>query len=100
MPTDWAARLDGRGYHAVPTRRADTAAKWDGPTTDPDAEGFVDGDAIIVYDPDNPAVSLALKVGDATFLTGARKGQPAEIARITSFYADSEGDEVRVLLAS
>ena len=32
MPTEWKARLDGRGYHAISVKRVSTAARWDGPT--------------------------------------------------------------------
>jgi len=84
-------RLTARGYHATSVSRRDTSARWNCTPTAPDEEGFVDGAAIIVFDDQKPDVELALSVGDPVYLTGARKGRPAEIARIQAFYAGPDG---------
>ena len=86
----WSARLDAKGYHLTSIKRGDTAAKWNCEPTEPDDEGFRDGDCIIAYDPTNPEVALELRVGDVAYLTGTRKGQPAEIGMIVGFYAGTD----------
>jgi len=90
MATDWAARLDARGYHATSISRGDTAVRWEGDTW-LGKDGWTEGDSIIAFDPNNPSVSMPVKIGDVIYLSGVRKGYPAEIGRVESFFADEEG---------
>ena len=79
MAFDWAARLDERGYHLTPTTRPDTAWRWDGPVEVAE-DGYTDGAAIVIW---HEAVEVKVEVGGVYYLTGTRKGRPAEIALIT-----------------
>jgi hypothetical protein len=67
-------------------RRATPWRKFVGDTRtvhDDDGGTWLEGDAIVVYDPEQEEqAQLQLKVGDAVYLTGARKGNAAEIVRI------------------
>ena len=83
MATDWAARLTPRGYHAVSVRRPDTAARSDGPTRVAD-DGWIEGDAIVAYDPADESCQLHLRIGSMVYLSGPRKGAAAEIGCINS----------------
>lgn len=80
MECDWVGRLDDRGYHAVSIKRPDHAWRWDSPTQ-VDDEGYIEGTAIVLRH-DESGTELRLVVGGAAYLTGIRKGQPAEIALI------------------
>ena len=64
MPVDWAARLDARGYHILPVRRPDTAARWDCEVQACD-DGCAEGDCVVCH---HDGVELQLKVGDAVYL--------------------------------
>ena len=92
-PIDWAARLDARGYHITSVSRHDTAARFDGPVRVAD-DGWVEGDAVIAFDPEQPDVQLRIQVGDPVYMSGSRRGQPAEIARIDSFFAKAEDGDI------
>ena len=93
MPIDWSARLDGRGYHATSVSRHATESRFDGPVRVA-KDGWVEGDEIIAFDPMQPSVQLRIKVGDAVYMSSTRRGQPAEIARIESFFAKSVGGDI------
>ena len=90
MPTAWETRLDGRGYHATSVKRVDTAARWQGATRTAE-DGFVDGDTLVAFDPDDESKQLLVAKGDAVYLSGARKGQPAEIGLIHSLFQCPRG---------
>ena len=60
MQVDWAARLDARGYHILPVRRPDTAARWDCEVQACD-DGWAEGDRVVCH---HDGVELQLKVGD------------------------------------
>ena len=90
MPIDWDARLDARGYHALPVAREDNVVSWNGSTRLEDS--VVVGDAITVADPTDHTQQRTLHVGDFIFMSGSRKGQPAEIARIDAFEEDQDKD--------
>lgn len=92
MACDWSARLDARGYHATPTKRRNTAARWDCATCPSEQDGWPEGDKIIAYDPEDPNISLSLAVGDYAYLSNDRKGRPAEIALIDAFYENTKGE--------
>lgn len=94
MPTDWAGRLDSRGYHRVTVTREDTAAEWFGATRKAE-DDWVEGDAIKAYDATGET-SLVLRVGDAVYMSGPRKGAPAEIALIESLYSAPGDDHIWV----
>ena len=89
MPTAWETRLDGRGYHATSVKRVDTAARWQGATRTAE-DGFVDGDTLVAFDPDESKQLLVAK-GAAVYLSGARRGQPAEIGLIHSLFQCPRG---------
>ena len=93
MPTTWAARLTPRGYHAVSVKRPDTAARWAGPTRVAN-DGWKEGDAIVAYDPDDESCELHLHINSMVYLSGPRKGQPAEIGRIKSFFSAADSDHI------
>ena len=93
MPIDWSARLDGRGYHATSVSRHATESRFDGPVRVA-KDGWVEGDEIIAFDPMQPSVQLRIKVGDAVYMSSTRRGQPAEIARIESFFAKGVGGDI------
>ena len=57
MPTDWQARLTPMGYHALPAKRQDTAARWDC-TPEEASDGWFSGDAIVAFDPENKDTTL------------------------------------------
>ena len=91
MPMLWHTRLTPKGYHATAVKRVDTASRWEGATRVGE-DGLVEGDAILAFDADDESQQRSLRVGDAVYLSGARKGAPAEIAVIDSFVASKEGD--------
>ena len=85
---DHAARLDDDGYHSLSvSKTSNPVAKFVGDTRtvhDDDGGTWLEGDAIVVYDPEQEEqAQLQLKVGDAVYLTGTRKGNAAEIVRIS-----------------
>ena len=86
-----AERLTRKGYHAISISRPDTETKWNGPTRVAE-DGWIEGDSIIAYDPGDTEgqYNLTLNKGDAVYLTGTRKGQPAEIAKIDEMFEDPE----------
>ena len=88
MAVDWAARLDASGKHVVPTKRHDISAKFSGETRQvTDAKGtWTEADEMIVFDPEDEGQQLRVRVGDAVYLTGARKGSFAEIVRVDSIF--------------
>ena len=53
MPTDWAARLDERGYHDISVSRPNTEAVFDSETYEvEDVDGvWTESDAVVVFDP-------------------------------------------------
>ena len=93
---DHAARLDDDGYHRVkPAKKAYPEAKFVGETRmvhdEDDGQDWLEGDAIIVFDPEQEEQAwLQLKVGDAAYLTGIRKGRAAEIVRIDRIFAPAD----------
>ena len=97
MSCDWAARLDARGYHTTSIKRPDTAGSWSGPTTVAE-DGWKDGVSLIVHEAKEEATralpQLELKVGDAAYLTGVRKGQPAEIVQIVNIFQSPEEEDM------
>ena len=66
MPLDWVARLDARGYHALPVAREDNVVSWNGSTRVED--GVVVGDAITVADPIDHTQQRTLHVGGFIFM--------------------------------
>ena len=89
----WTARLDARGYHKLSVTRPDLSTRWDGPTTSSEEGGriWVDGEAVVVFDPKDKEAELRLCKGDAVYLKGKAKGKPAEIALIVDIFADDKG---------
>ena len=88
---DHAVRLDDDGYHSLSISKTSyPKAKFVGDTRtvhDDDGGNWLEGDTVIVYDPQQEEqAQLQLKVGDAAYLTGARKGNAAEIVRIDRFF--------------
>jgi hypothetical protein len=83
---DWKARLDGDGQHLTAIERPSVFVRWAtdaDPHPDPEEDGYVLGAAIEASgNADFSGELLHVKVGDAVYLTGARKGQPAEIHRV------------------
>jgi len=92
--TSWADRLDARGYHRVSITRPNVTCRWDGETTTSTENGrtWVDGKAVIAFDPANEEQHMKLCVGDACYLKGQAKGKPAEIVQIVDMFADDKGD--------
>ena len=92
--TDWAARLDDRGYHILPAKRSNPVAKWDGETRSVPEGGktWTEGDAIIIFDPENEQVQLRVEIGNAVYLNGGRKGKAAEIVRVNTIFSESDED--------
>ena len=74
----WLPRdLRDARQHGCPTRTAE--------------DGFVEGDTLIAYDPDDQSKQLLVVKGDAVYLSGARKGQPAEIGLVDSLFQCPKG---------
>ena len=93
---DCTDRLCPKGYHRLSVTREDTLARWDC-TVETKEDDWVEGDAIIAYQRDgNGAVTqeLRLKLGDVVYLSGSRKGRPAEIGKIVMFAAQPEVDHI------
>ena len=80
MPTEWKARLDGRGYHATSVKRVSMAARWDGAPRAPQKTALLRAtpSSRNPDDPDDQSKQLLVAKGDAFYLSGARRGQPAE----------------------
>lgn len=96
MLMDCTDRLDPKGYHRLSVTREDTLARWDC-TVETKEDDWVEGDAIMAYQRDgNGAVTqeLRLKLGDVVYLSGSRKGRPAEIGKIVMFAAQPEVDHI------
>ena len=90
------SRLDPKGYHRLSVKRPDTLARWDC-TPRRMEDDWVEGDAIQAYQLDSAGVeysTLKLKLGDAVYLSGTRKGQPAEIGKIVMFMAQSDVEHI------
>ena len=87
MQCDWSARLDPRGYHRCSVTRPDVGARWVGDTTLAD-DGWTEGTMVEIYDTKNEQAKLLLSVGGCAYLTGSRKGQPAEIILITDIFSN------------
>ena len=84
---DLTTRLDARGFHRIPTKREDVFVRWATDANqlpDPEEDGFLLGSAIEVSQNGNfdCADNFRVAVGDFVYLTGCRKGQPAEIHRV------------------
>ena len=86
--TNWAARLDARGYHVETVTRPNPQARWDCEPAPMEREDgtWLEGDAITVYDAADEERKLRVAVGDAVYLRGRAKGKPAEIARIDNIF--------------
>ena len=82
MPTEWKARLDGRGYHATSVKRVSMAARWDadGAPRAPQKTALLRAtpSSRNPDDPDDQSKQLLVAKGDAFYPSGARRGQPAE----------------------
>jgi hypothetical protein len=92
---DGKPRLDPKGYHATPAPRPDTEARWDCTTTKAD-DDWLEGKAIVAHQTvaGGGLVELKLKVGDDVYLSGAKKGYPAEIGKIVMFFAAPGDDHI------
>ena len=87
-----ADRLDERGYDTISvTKHGKHTVEWSS-TTYVDEEGFNVGETVRVTDKAGRVLSVS--VGDVVYLSGPRKGQPAEIGKVKVLFQEpADGNE-------
>ena len=92
MATDWASRLDAKGYHILPAKRPNLHARWASETeVEVDEKGgrWILGDAIEVAQDAEFTSTFRVAKGDVVYLTGMQKSKPAEIQLVEEIFQDA-----------